>query len=458
MVSYTRHMHRGSAICVLLCLAMVLLSGLTAGAQSGAAPIVVGEIRGVINPMTASYVGRTLDRAQQRDAGLVVLTLDTPGGLETAMRDVVQHLLEASVPVVVYVAPQGARATSAGMFILMASHVAAMAPATHVGAAHPVSLGVELDETQAEKAVSDSAALVRSIAAQRGRNVQWAEAAVRENLSLTAAEALDEAVIDLVAADLPALLTALDGRTVAVGGESRTLTTTGAPIDELKMNLAEQALHIISDPNIAYLLLSLGMLFLLAEISEPGLGLGAAGSIIAFVLAFFALGSLPVNWAAVALIIAGVALFVIGLLTDTEVVVTLAGLVPFVLGSLMLFAPFAPSSPAAPTVRVSPWLIAGMSALILLVTFGVLRAAIRATRLPPQSGAQRLIGMTGIALTDLAPTGDVRVDLEQWSATALGEPVQAGEDVVVESVAGVRLIVRRAGDAGGDGPEPTNPV
>ena len=451
MIRYTRRMHWGSAAILVLWIVAALLSGLPALAQGGAAPVIVGEISGVINPMTANYVERTLARAEQRGAALVVLTLDTPGGLETAMRDVVQDLLESPVPVVVYVAPQGARATSAGMFILLASHVAAMAPATHVGAAHPVSLGVELAAEQAEKAVSDAAALARSIAVQRGRNAEWAEAAVRENPSLTATEALSQGVIDLVAEDLPALLAALDGRTVAVGAEQVALATATAPVEQLSMNLAEQMMHIISDPNIAYLLLSLGMLFLLAEISEPGLGFGAAGSVIAFVLAFFALGSLPVNWAAVALLGAGVFLFVVGLVTDTEVIVTLTGLVPFVLGSLLLFAPFTPASPAAPSVRVSPWLIAGMSGLILLVTFGVLRAAIRATRLPPQSGAQRLVGMTGIAMTDLAPNGDVRVDLEQWSATAMGEPVRAGEQIVVIGVVGVRLQVQRAKDAANTG-------
>lgn len=436
------------ALC-LVALAFLLIPPLVA--QTSVRPIIVADVRGVINPMSASYLERTLTYAQQRDASLVIINLDTPGGVETAMREVVQDILDAPIPMVVYVAPQGARATSAGLFILLASHVAAMAPATHVGAAHPVAFGVELDEVQAAKAVSDSAALARSIALQRDRDPSWAEAAVRDNLSLTAAEAASQGVADLVAADLDALVAALDGRTVTIGTQTITLATTGAPVERVKMNLTEQLMHIISNPNIAYLLLSLGMLFLLAEIAEPGLGFGAAGSVIAFVLAFLALGNLPVNWAGVALLGAGVALFIIGMATDTEIIVTLTGLVPFVLGSLLLFAPFTPASFAAPSVRVSPWLIGGMSAMMLLLTFGVLRAAIQASKLPPRSGAQRLVGLTGTALTDLAPTGDVRVDLEQWSATTVGGEIRAGEQVVVVGVAGVHLQVRRADDVADNG-------
>jgi len=448
MITYTRQTWIGRACLLVLCLIVALLAFPPAGAaQAPAPPIIVAEIRGVINPMTANYVERTLARAEQRGAGLIILTLDTPGGVETAMRDIVQHLLESPIPVVVYVAPQGARATSAGLFILLASHVAAMAPATHVGAAHPVVLGVELDEVQAAKLVSDSAAFARSIATTRNRNAEWAELAVRENLSLTAAEAQAQGVADVIATDLDALLAKLDGRAVATNTQEFTLATLGAPIERLPMNLAEQLMHIISNPNIAYLLLSLGMLFLLAEIAEPGLGFGAAGSVIAFVLAFLALGNLPVNWAGVTLLGAGVAFFVVGLLTDTEIIVTLTGIVPFVLGSLLLFSPFTPVSPSAPAVRVSPWLIGGMSALVLLMTFGVLRAVFKAAKLPPQSGAQRLVGFAGVALTDLTPTGQVQVDQQLWSAASVAGNVRAGESIIVVGVAGVRLQVRPADDA-----------
>ena len=448
MLGYTQKSVVGRAGLLALCVLMVLAAWPSAiEAQGLASAVILAEVDGIINPLTASYVGRVLAYAEQQGAGLVVLTLDTPGGVETAMREVVQLLLESPVPVAVYVAPQGARATSAGLFILLASHISAMAPATHVGAAHPVALGVELDEAQATKILSDSAAFARGIAERRDRNADWAERAVRDNLSLTATEAQVEGVADVIADDLDTLLATLDGRSVVVGSQPTILSTSAAPRQQLRMNLAEQVMQIISNPNIAYLLLSLGMLFLLAEIAEPGLGFGAAGSIIAFVLAFLALGNLPVNWAGVALLAAGVALFVVGIVTDTEVIVTLTGIVPFVFGSLLLFSPFAPVSPSAPDVRVSPWLVGGMSSLLLLTTVGVLRAAVHATRLPPQSGPERLIGLTGSALTELSPTGQIRVDQELWSAISVGDDIAEGTSVEVVGISGVRLQVKPAPDA-----------
>ncbi len=207
------------------------------------------------------------------------------------------------------------------------------------------------------------------------------------------------------------------------------------------MNLIERFLHVISDPNIAYLLLSLGTLFLMAELAEPGLGLPGVASVVCFIIAFMALGNLPVNWAGVALLALAAVLFIIGLLTETEAIVTVAGLVPFILGSLLLFSPFTPTSPAAPNLRVSPWLVGIIAVGILVFSFIVLRAVIAATRLPPQSGAQRLVGRVGVARTDLTPDGEVRVDLEDWSAVAVAGEIRAGAPVRVVGIAGVRLQV-----------------
>ncbi|MBC7234463.1 MAG: nodulation protein NfeD [Chloroflexi bacterium] len=421
-----------------------LLLGLLAGPPSVAQTshvVVVIEVDGVINPLTAEYLQRALRRAEATEAAALIVMLDTPGGLESAMRDMVQQILEAPLPVVVYVYPQGARATSAGMFITLAGHVAAMAPATHIGAAHPVPLGGQLDEVTAEKLASDAAALIRGVAAARGRNVEWAEKAVRENLSLTAEEALQEKVTDLVADDLQELLLRIDGRRVTTVRGEITLHTSGANIERMGMNFIERLMHLISDPNIAYLLLSAGALFLLAELSDPGLGVGAVGSAICFILAFLALGSLPVNWAGAALLAAGVVLFVVALLTDADAVVTILALVPFILGSLLLFSPFTPRSPAMPDLRVSPWLIAGSSLALAAFSFVVLRAIVKAARMPPRSGAERLLGMRGVALTDVAPTGQVRVDLQDWSAVAKDDWVKAGQPVRVVGVVGVRLEV-----------------
>ncbi|MGC9332742.1 MAG: NfeD family protein, partial [Anaerolineae bacterium] len=328
------------------------------------------------------------------------------------------------------------------LFVLMAADVAAMAPATHVGAAHPVPLGAEIDEVMDAKATSDAAALVRSITAERGRNTEWAERAVRESLSVTADEALEIDVIDVLAPTLDNLLEQLDGRKIT----GQTLQTAGAYVDRQPMNLNERFFHIITEPNIAYLLLSLGTLLLLAEIADPGLSVAGIGTIVAFVVAFMGLGSLPVNWGAVALLGLSVVFFVVGLVTDTEFSVSLVGLVPFILGSLLLFSPFTPTSPAVPVVQVSPWLIGTMVVALLVFSVFVLRAVIEASHRPPQAGAQKLVGMEGVALTNLTPAGQVRVDLQDWSAVSVAGPIREGEPVRVTGIAGVRLQVAHAED------------
>ena len=423
-------------------LAVMLVSLLPAGSTRADSlqPVYILEIDGVINAFSARYLERGLRLAEQNNAQLVIITLDTPGGLETAMREMTQMLLTSSVPTVVFVTPEGARATSAGLFILVAGDIAAMSPATNVGAASPVALGAEMDAVMAEKVTSDAAALIRGIASARDRNVEWAEEAVRESTSLTSEEALAINVIDLIARDVEDLINQLDGREVA----GRILATRGVLPDTEPMNVIERFFHVITEPNIAYLLLSLGTLFVLAELADPGLSIAGIGAVLSFIIAFMALGSLPVNWAAIALLAVSVVFFVVALLTDTEVIVTIAGLVPFVLGSLLLFSPFNPTSPAFPVVRVSIWLIVLMAGLIVFFSLVVLRAILKAFRLPPLAGAEKLIKKTGIALTDLTPGGQVRVGLEEWSAVSSKGNITAGQQVVVEGVSGVRLQVAPA--------------
>ena len=395
------------------------------------------DIAGVINPFTARYLERGLNLAQSSNVDLVVITLDTPGGLETSMREMVQQILDSPIPVVVFVTPSGARATSAGLFLLLAGDVAAMSPATNVGAATPVAMGGELDDVMSEKSLSDAAALVRGLAESRGRNIEWAESAVRESLSLTASEALDENVIEILALDMDDLLSQLDGRIV----RGAPLELSAPTIQVEGMNWVERFYHIITEPNIAYLLLSLGTLFLLAELSDPGLSVAGIGAVLSFIIGFMALGSLPVNWAAMGLLAISVILFVVALLTDTEVVVTVLGLVPFILGSLLLFTPFRPESPAIPEVRVSIWLIILMAALIVFFSLIVLRAILAAMKRPPQMGADRFVGLEGRALTNLSPDGDVTIQHQKWSATSVGGHVRSGDPIRVESVSGVRLFV-----------------
>jgi len=248
----------------------------------------------------------------------------------------------------------------------------------------------------------------------------------------------------VVAPTLDELLQAIDGRQVSVAGSSWTLHTAEARQQSMPMRWTERLIHAITHPDIAYLLLTLGTLLLLAELSEPGLGVGGTGAAVCYVLAFFALGSLPLNWAGLALMIASIVILVVSLATDADAIVSVAALVPFVLGSLILYAPFGPSSPSAPDLRVSPWLIAVMSAALCGFVLVVARAVIRATRLPPQSGPEQLIGMPAVALTPMAPDGQVKVGTEKWSAIAIDGEVQAGESVTVVGFSGVRLQVSKA--------------
>jgi len=421
-------------VLIILILSVILMVN---PAQAANQSVLVLNVEGVINPFTASYLERGLTLAQQRNASLVVITLDTPGGLEISMREMVQSILNSSIPVAVFVTPEGARASSAGLFLLMAADFAVMAPATNVGAATPVSLDGESDTVLSEKSISDASALIRGLAERKGRYVEWVEAAVRESLSLAAYEALDLGVIDLVAEDLDDLLFQLEGEM----GNSNTLDLAGASIEFEPMNWIEKFYHVITEPNIAYLLLSLGTLFLLAELSDPGLSAAGIGAVICFVIGFMALGSLPINWAAMGMLVVSLILFVVALLTDTEVIVTLIGLVPFVMGSLLIFRPFRPASPIVPELRVSLWLILLMAGFIVVFSLIILRAILKASKLPPQMGAQRFVGGLAFTLTKLAPEGQIRVDQQIWSAISVSGEIDAGRQVKVVDVSGVRLLV-----------------
>ncbi len=426
---------------IFLSFAIILLVTLTwvnpVSGQNADQPVIVLDVEGVINPFTSRYLERGLSIARQQDAVLLILKLNTPGGLESSMRDMVQLILQSPVPVAVFVTPEGARATSAGLFILMAGDIAAMSPATNLGAATPVAMGGEMDEVMSEKALSDAAALIRGLAERHNRNVAWVESAVLQSLSLTASEALEDNVIDYVALDLNDLLNQLDGQEVV--GFQFNLADTYLQVEN--MNWVERFYHTITEPNIAYLLLSIGTLFLLAELSDPGLSVAGIGAVLCFIIGFMALGSLPVNWAAVGLLVVSLIMFVVALLTDTEVIVTVAGLVPFILGSLLLFTPFQPESPAVPELRVSLWLVILMALLIVFFSLIVLRAILKASKLPPRMGAQRLIGKNAIAETDLTPAGQVLIENQTWSATSISGNVKKGEAVQIISVTGVRLSV-----------------
>ncbi|MBI3978601.1 MAG: nodulation protein NfeD [Chloroflexi bacterium] len=439
----------GAAVCrraLLLTLLLAIAMGTFLVPVAGAAP--AGEVRlltieGVINPITARYLDRELRDAAAARAGVVIVRLNTPGGLESSMREMTQAMLGSPVPVVVFVAPSGARAASAGMFITLAAHVAAMAPGTNIGAAHPVGLGGETDPAMAEKLVNDAAALARSISVTRGRNAAWAEQAVRESASITAEEALDQGVIDLVVGDLEGLLDRLAGRPVQTAAGTATLQTVGAPVVEHPMSLPERILQTIADPNIAYILFTIGVIGIIAELYNPGSLFPGLTGAISLILAFVAFGSLPVSWAGVLLLLLAVGLFVAELYTEGVGILAVAGLIAFVLGSLMLYTPLVPTSPAMPDVRVSPWLVAMMAATFAGFFLLVFRALLTARQAPVVAGAEALSGRIGVAVTDLAPAGRVRVDSEDWSAVAEGGPIRAGEKVQVVGVSGVTLRVKK---------------
>jgi len=424
--------------------AALLLSSSLALAQYGEHVDVI-TVNGVIDPFTAQYVGRGLNIAQGDGAQCLILQLDTPGGSDAPMRDIVQKMLNSSVPIVVYVSPGGARAGSAGVFITLAANIAAMAPGTNIGAAHPVALpGTELTEVMEEKATSDAAAYVRAIAEKRGRNAEWAEKAVRESASIIASEAVESQVVDLIAEDLTDLLDKIDGREVITAAGPVTLKTRGASVRTIGMNFAENFLHVIVDPNIAYLLLSIGTLALVAEFYHPGAILPGVTGAICLILAFVAFGSLPVNWGGVTLIVLAVILFIL----DIKVagfMLSVGGAIAFVLGSLMLFSPFAPPSPTMPRLTVSWPLIVLMTASITSFFLFALSAGIRAQRARVTSGIESMIGATGIAASDLEPWGTVQVGSELWSAMAEEGPIRKGEQVRVVGTEGVRLkVIKKA--------------
>jgi membrane-bound serine protease (ClpP class) len=427
--------------------AILLAAG--AGADESRPTVFVAGVEGTINPVTAEYLHWVLDRAEQEHATALVIRLDTPGGLDSSMRQMVQDLLGSTVPTVVFVAPSGARAASAGVFIAEAANVLAMAPGTNIGAAHPVAGGGEtLEADLRDKITNDAAAYLASIARQRGRNDAWVQDAVRQSLSLAAVSAVDQHVADLLAPDLLALLDAVDGRTVQTAAGAVTLRTRDAAITSLPMTPVERAFQAIFDPNVAYLLLTLGFYAILIELFHPGSVAPGVTGVVCLVLAFVALSTLPMNWGGVLLLLVAVALFVLDVKAATHGVLTVAGLVCFVLGSLLLYTPTGPRSPTLPDARVAlPVLLvaAGTGALLSLLVLG---AAIRVGRRPAISEVDRLVGATGVTRSALDPTGVVYVGGQLWSARLRSGRLGPGEPVRVLVRNGLTLEVEPAGVRG----------
>lgn len=429
----------------------LVLWGLAAHARAAEPVVVVAQVEGVIDPINAQYLGRVLRQAKATRAELLVVELNTPGGLVSAMETMTRQLLASTVPTVVYVTPTGARAGSAGVFIAMAADIVAMAPGTVIGAAHPVSLGGgQTDPAVADKATNYAAAYARALATIKGHNAAWAEQAVRASAALTEQEARQQGVVDLVARDLDELLRQLEGRRVTTAAGERVLPPlAGASIQRYPPNAAEVALRVIVDPNIALLLLSIGTIGIIAELYHPGAFFPGITGTISLLVAFMALGNLPTNWGAAALLGLALLLFLLELKVPSHGILGAGGVVAFILGGLLLFAPLTPVAPVFITVEVNRWVILAMGGLLAAFFLVALRAGLRARSMPVIDPHQPPAGARGVASTPLAPEGTVLVLNEHWSAVAEGEAIELGEAVEVVAREGLRLRVRRAPPAGG---------
>ena len=355
--------------------------------------------------------------------------------------DIIQDIVNSRVPVVVYVSPSGARAASAGVFITVAAHVAAMAPNTAIGAASPVLVGPEgeqqISETMEEKILNDAAAYIRSIAEEHGRNMEWAERAVREAVSATEREALELNVIDIVAPNLEALITQLDGRDVTMlGGAVVTLDTLGASVNRIEMNWVEEFLFAITEPNIAFVLLSLATLGLMVEISNPGLIFPGVVGGICLVLAFYSLGNLPVNIAGVLLIVLAFALFVAEIFTPTFGLLTAGGITSLVIGALILFK-------GGPLFQVNPWLVGGIAVCLGAVLAFIISRVVSVHRKQASTGREELVGKTALVKVTLDPEGMILYKGERWTARSEEGRMEPGEEVVIDRVDSLRLYVSR---------------
>lgn len=405
--------------------------------------VVVVKISGAINPVVADFISSEITEANMAGDELIVLRMDTPGGLDTSMRQIIKAIQNSRVPVATFVAPSGSRAASAGTFITIASHIAAMAPGTNIGAAHPVNLmgggggGDGQAKTMEDKAVNDAAAYIRSLAELRGRNAHWAEMAVVQSVSISAEEAMKLNVIDLIAANLEALVLAVDGREVEVATQKITLQTKGKEIVYREMNKRQMILDIISNPNIAYVLMMLGLAGLYFELSSPGLILPGVVGGISIILALYAMQTLPINYAGLMLIVLGVVMFIAEVNVMSYGLLSVGGAISIFLGSVMLV------DSDDPAMQISRAVLYPTLALSLMFSALIVYLATKSNQLRSISGAEGLIGETGVVKAELNPTGSVFVHGETWNAESESQ-IGVGEKVIVETVDGLKVIVKKS--------------
>jgi len=419
---------------------LLLVASIAVEAQEVNPRIDVLQVKGTINPVLVDYISRGIDQAEEDGAQAVIIQMDTPGGLDTAMRDIIQAITNSRIPVVVYVSPAGARAASAGAYITLSAHVAAMAPNTAIGAATPVAMGeggeAQMSDEMKAKIINDAIAYIRDIAESHGRNADWAEKAVREGVSATSQEALELNVIDMLAPNLEVLIAQLDGRDVTMlDGSVVTLNTQGSPVKTVAMKAIERFLYTIADPNIAFILLSLASLGIMVEIFNPGLIFPGVLGAICGILAFYSLGQLPVNIAGVLLIVLAFGFFIGEVLTTTFGIFTAGGVTALVMGSLILF------QGASPVFRVDPWLIAIVTIMIASLFAFVVNRAIRAHRKQASTGREELIGKRAVVKVAIDPEGTVFLKGERWAAISDEGPIEPGEEVTITGIDGLTLQV-----------------
>ena len=402
-------------------------------------PVVSIKIDGHINPVTADFINEAIENARLKNATCLLIHLNTPGGLLQSTREIVTSLLECPVPVIVYVSPEGAHAGSAGVFITMAAHIAAMAEATNIGAAHPVDMKGAMDSIMSEKVTNDAAAFIRSIAAKRNRNLDWAEDAVRKSISISASEAILKHVVDLMAFSDKDLLNQVDGKQIKLSRGYVILHTKNAPVEVFRMTPLDKFLNIISDPNIAYLMLMLGFFGILFELFNPGAILPGIIGVITLVLAFYSMRTLPVNYAGLTLIIFGMLLLLLEIKIVSHGMLAIGGIASLLLGSMMLIK----ASSSLELAGISKLLIIVTTALVALLFLAVIGAGLKAQKRKPVTGLEAMIGLKGITLTDLVPDGRVKVQGEMWNASSVRGNINKGEEVRINAIKKFTLYVEK---------------
>src|SRR5664279_2339049 len=397
------------------------------------------KVNGGINPASAEYIHKGIEKAEDEKAECLLIHLNTPGGLLTSTRAIISDMLKSTVPIIVYVSPAGAHAGSAGVFITLAANVAAMAPGTNIGAAHPVSLQGSPDSIMNTKGTNDAAAFIRTIAEKRKRNIEWAEDAVRNSVSITDEEALEKNVIDYIANDDRELLVQIDGKKMEVNGGFKILQTKNAVIESQEMGFFQKILDRLSDPNIAYLLMMIGFYGILFELFNPGAIFPGIVGVISLIFAFYSMSSMPVNYAGLSLIIFGIILFLLEIKIISHGLLTIGGLVSVLLGSLFLFR----SSPAENFVAISWTVITASTLLTALFFLFVVGMGLKAQRSKPVTGIKAFIGKKGAVISLLDPRGTVKVNGEMWSAESISGKINSGENIIVRDIKNLTLYVEQ---------------